>query len=255
MILKGCPMIRRAVWFAAALAVCGISLQAQDPAPEEEAPPAAGGLEAAADLSQEWSSYSFSIEVQIEGAGKPGKIETQAAEGVEVKAKGLFVKAGSVQAIRTATKAAIQGEDGVWKVLAQTKGGGAKGSKQERTAAAVNPPSKELVDVDRAFESVKEAKEGELAVYSGKLTSEGATQLLGSAARRYLRVDGAEASATATISLDAAGHIAAIKVEALIKSRLKDQDVEVKVVKRVTISKIAASDFEIPEEAKKILEG
>ena len=119
-----------------------------------------------------------------------------------------------------------------------------------------------MEDIEKNFKSVEKGSDGGSTMYSGELTSEGVTKLLGPAGR-FGRGGGGgggnapapETTGRATVTVNGDGQIVKIVVEATIKAQIRGNQVEIKVKRTIEVSNHGKADFEIPEEAKKILGG
>lgn len=240
---------------------------------------ASEGLAKAADRAQEWDSYSFKIQTQVEGlgggGGGGGGNQPRNVDGDFVKGKGLHSKAGSSEAIREGDKVAVKGSDGQWKAPAAGGGrpgggggggggqggrrpgggGGGSGFGEEQLLAGLTAPHLDLVDAEKDFRGVDKGSDGGSTTYSGELTSEGATKLLGPTARRFTRGGGGQVSGRGKIWVNGEGEIVKVEVEATVKGSFQGRDFEVKIRKTIEISRHGKASFDVPEEAKKILGG
>ncbi|MBI2901606.1 MAG: hypothetical protein HYY17_15590 [Planctomycetes bacterium] len=223
--------------------------------------------DAAADLgkagakAQEWKSYSFKTASKSEGMPQRGgggggqeNAGPRTTEGEYVADKGLHSKTGENEVIRKGEKTAVKGRDGKW-AAPETGGGGGRG---RRGMGGFPPPHESLKEIEKSFKSVAKGSDGDATVYSGDLTADGVTKLSGGRGfgGRGGRQGGGtlESSGTAKVWVDADGNITKIEVKTQVKGKIQEREFDIKTERTVEFSKIGSTDFEIPEEAKAILE-
>lgn len=213
---------------------------------------AAEELNQAGTKAQEWTSYAFKTTSTTEGMpqrgnGGGGQGGPRTSEGEWIAESKLYhSKSGNFETIKKGDKTAVKGQDGNWTEPQQ--GGGRGGRGRGPTA----PPHENLKDLGKAFQKVEKTTDGDLALYSGDLTTEGAQKFSGGFGRMGGGNSGFESTGTAKVWVDSEGRIVKIEVNTVTKGKMRDQDVEIKSSRTTEYSKFGEATFEIPEEAKKI---
>jgi hypothetical protein len=246
-------MMFRAFSIAAAMAVLiGTSARAQDDASAK--------LGEAAKKAAGWTSFKFHIDAKVDGG--QGR-EVPPTDGTFEKDKGLHVTAGKFEAIKVGDKTVIKNKEGAWTAPGapaegdnkdngggdekKKKGEGKKGG--GRGGAAAENPGEAFTGLEAKFTKVTSAADGDNTVYSGELTPQGATDLLGGIVKRGKL----EAKGTAKITVDKDGNIVKIEVEGTATGKNKNGDVNLTIHRTTTFSEINTAKVEIPDDAKKAL--
>lgn len=211
---------------------------------------AADELGKAGSRAQEWKSYAFKITTTTEGLPNRGGPGLGATEGEFVADKGLHVSTGQMEFIRKGDKTAIKGRDGGWSAPRQ---GGGQGGRGGGFFTRMTAPHESFKDIQKCFKTVDKTQEGDLTVFSGELTPEGATKLSGRGSFGRGGAGNTQASGTAKVYVDTDGNIVRVQVSTQVKMNFRNQETEIKTERTIEISKIGSADFEVPDDARKVL--
>lgn len=215
---------------------------------------AAEELNTAGTKAQEWKSYAFKTTSTTEGmpqrqgggGNNPGGPRTSEGEYI-ADSKLIHSKSGNFETIKKGDKTVTKGQDGSW---TEPQQGGQGGRGRGRGMGNITPPHESLKDLGKAFQSVEKSTDGDLALYSGELTTEGATKLGGGGFGRGGNST-LETTGSAKVWVDSEGRIAKIEVNTVRKGDFNGTAVEIKTARTTEFSKFGEATFEIPEEAKK----
>lgn len=196
-------------------------------------------------------SYTFKTELK---AGK-GKNQPGAIEGRFQKDQPLALKAGAAEGFKKA--GAIVYKDGEeWKRLEKA----AKGEKkQQPTAAAfasIKLPHEEIENFEKNFEKVEKAaeKDKDCTLWTGTLTPTAAHTLVSTGSKAEGKTT-ATYTGTAKVWVNAQGAVVRYEIVSHMKGENKKGPVESDITKTVEISEVGSTKVEVPEAAKKLLDG
>ncbi len=208
-------------------------------------------LAAAAKKASEMPSYTFKIDVKTDGKGLhppnvEGRFEKDRPQSLKVNGSDTFRKAGLV----------VVKDGEAWKRLEKPAKGDkpAKGALSIQTFGGIKLPHEELADFEKAFEKIEKAADGELSVYSGALTPEGAR----SAASTGSKAEGKSTlnyTGTARVWVNKDGVLVKYEIAVKAKGTVRQKDVEQSLTRTVQLSEVGSTKVEVPEAAAKALEG
>lgn len=207
-------------------------------------------LAAAAKKASEMPSYAFKIETKSDGKGAnklpgvEGRYEKDKAQALKVNGTDTFRKAGLV---------VVKDGEG-WKRLEKPAKGEkpARGTLTIQSFGGIKLPHEELADFEKSFEKVEKAEEGELSVYSGVLTPQGAR----TAASTGSKAEGKATlthSGTAKVWVNKDGVIVKYEIAVKAKGTVREKEVEQSLTRTVTLSEVGTAKVEVPEAAAKAL--
>jgi hypothetical protein len=195
-------------------------------------------------------NYGF----RAESKGAKGKNQPAPVEGRYQKDQPLSLKSGSTEGFKKAGLVVYK-EGDEWKKLEKA----AKGEKKQQPAAAVFAavkfPHEEIEGFEKNFEKVEKAaeKDKECTVWSGALTPAAARVLVSTGSKAEGKSQ-ATYTGTAKVWVNDKGLIVKYEVVAHMKGETKKGPVETDITRTVEITE-AAGAIEIPEAAKKLLDG
>jgi hypothetical protein len=211
-------------------------------------------LAAAAKKASEMESYTFKIEAK---AGK-GKHEAPSFEGRYQKDQPLALKSGPTEGFKKAgVVVAKEGEE--FKRVEKRKKGD-KGAKKDASPALaffdVKLPHEDFEGLEKRFEKVEKAaeKENDCAVWSGALTPEAARGFGSSGSKGEAKAN-LTYSGTCKVWINGQGAIVKLEASVDVKGENKKGEISQHVTKTITLSEIGTTKVEVPEAAKKALEG
>ncbi|MBI2932234.1 MAG: hypothetical protein HYY16_11330 [Planctomycetes bacterium] len=178
-------------------------------------------------------------------------------EGEYVADKGIHARTDNNEIIKKGDKAAMKDRDGNWSTPQQDgEGRGRRG--RGDFLARLSPPHETFRDIEKNFTKVTKSTEGDLTAYSGELTADGAAKLSGRG--NFGRAGGRDgdtprkSDGTAKIYVNGDGDIVKVVVNTSTKfSRADGEETEIKSERTIEISNRGNADFQVPDEAKKIL--
>lgn len=243
---------------SASVALLALSLAAQDMPPVEE------GWKEPLTQGGEYASYTFSVTSLVEGAqGGGAGAQPRTAEGKYEKEVGITLKIGAVEAVKVGESAAYKGQDGAWKKVerrekGEPKGEGGQGGGRRdpgRMLGNLKAPHEEIAAMAKGIEKTDSTeKDGDNTVYAVTLSQQG-VQDLSPMGRMLRRAEDAEISGKAKIWVNAGGQVVKYEFTTDIKGTFRDREVDIATTKTVELTAIGETKVEIPEEAKKALEG
>jgi hypothetical protein len=210
-------------------------------------------LAAAAKKTSELTSYAFKVEIKADGKGQKapnyeGRFEKEKPLSLKVDGAEVFKKTGGVIVIK-------EGE--AWKRLVKPPKGekAARGEVSVQTIQGIKVPADELDGFEKCFEKSEKSADGELTLFAGTLTPEGARSLVSTGGKK-------EGKAAANLTYSGGAKVwvnkdgLVVKYEISVKSKgtVKEKEVEQSITRTVTISEPGATKVEIPEGAQKALD-
>lgn len=218
------------------------------------APAADDDLAAATKKTSEQASYGF----KIDAGGGRGKGRSVAVEGKFQKDQPAWFRVAGTEVFKKVGLLVYkEGEE--WKRYERVKGANKGDRKQRRANAAahleaVKLPHEELAEFEKNFKEVKKAeqKENDCTVFSGELTEQGASSLGNTGARSKAQIT---CTGSAKLWVNADGLVVKYSIDLDAKGKAKDREVEFKVSRTVELSEIGSAKVEVPEAAKKLLDG
>jgi len=209
-------------------------------------------LSAATKKASDMPSYTFKIDTKGDGKGVKaapaveGRYEKDKAQSLKINGTDTFRKAGLV----------VVKDGEAWKRLEKPPKGEkpARGSLTIQSFGGIKLPHEELADFEKAFEKIEKTADGELVLYSGALTPEGA---------RTAGSTGSKAEGKSTLTYSGAGKVwvnkdgVIVKYEIAVKAKgtVREKEVEQSHIRTVQLSDVGATKVEVPEGAAKLLEG
>jgi hypothetical protein len=185
------------------------------------------------------------VEEKVVGAGS--KSNTDPSEVMFEKDKGLWYKSGRNETITVGDKTVGKGKDGLWALK--------KPRKQAPDAPQALAPHQSLRGLEKSSE-ITASDENEHKVYLINLQAEGAASLLGDVLRRELKKGSDEPKCTAKIWVKE-GTIVKLEIACTftIRSAKSPEEKTISIRRLVEFKEINSLTVEIPEEARKALEG
>ncbi len=205
--------------------------------------------------ASEMESYSFKTDTKIDGKGGKG-LAPAAVEGRFQKDQPASFKLQGTEAFRK-TGVLVVKEGEAWKRLDRKKGEKPqKGQVSLLVLGSVKLPHEELADFEKNFEKSEKAVEGETTVYTGPLTADAARTLASSGDKAAGKGRASLAyTGSARVWVNKDGAIAKYELTLKGKGTVKDKEVEVGITRTVELTEIGTTKVEVPEGAKKALEG
>jgi hypothetical protein len=205
----------------------------------------------AAKKAAELESYAF----RVEEKGAKGKKETPALEGRFQKDQPLSLKAGSTEGFKKAgVVVAKEGEE--FKKVERQKKGQKKDASPALAFYDVKLPHEQFEGFEKSFQKIEKAadKDGECSVWTGTLTPEAARGFASSGSKADAKANLTYAG-TCKVWVNAQGVIAKIEASVDVKGQARQKDVDLHLTKTITLTEIGTAKVELPEAAKKALEG
>ena len=208
----------------------------------------------AAKKAAEMESYSFKVDVKA-GKGKKGP---PSYEGKYQKDQPLALKTGTTEGFKKgAVVVAKEGEE--YKKVEKPKKGAKKDASPASLALAffdVKLPHEIFEGLEKSFEKIEKAaeKDKDCAVWSGPLTAEGARGIASTGAKSEAKAN-LTYTGTAKVWINAQGFIVRFEASVDVKGDSAKGEINQKVTKTVEIGDIGSAKVELPEAAKKALEG
>ncbi|HVR83906.1 MAG TPA: hypothetical protein VMU54_06305 [Planctomycetota bacterium] len=209
-------------------------------------------LAEAAKKTSALESYSFKNEAKA--SAKP-KNQPGAIEGHYQKDQPLSLKSGSAEGFKKAGLVVYKDGDD-WKTLEKPqKGEKKKAQPVAALFAGVKLPHEEMENFDKNFEKVEKAaeKDKDCTVWSGALTPSAARSLVSTGSKAEGKSQ-ASYTGTAKVWINEKGLIVRYEISAHMKGETKKGPVESDITRTVEITE-GGAPVEIPEAAKKLLEG
>jgi hypothetical protein len=208
----------------------------------------------ATQAASEMSSYAFKVDVKADRRARG--LAPLAVEGKYEKDQPVYFKAQGTDAYRR-TGAVVVKDGEAWKRLERKKR--EKKDRNQTTLLSlgdVKLPHEELTEFEKKLEKIEKAVEGETTVYSGALTADGARSLAatGNKASGKGRLN-LTYSGSAKLWLNKDGQVTKYEVSIKGSGKVKERDVQVSTTRTVELSEIGTVKVEVPEAAKKSLQG
>lgn len=210
-------------------------------------------LAAAAKKTSELTSYAFKVEVKADGKG----LHQPNVEGRFEKDKPLSLKVDGTEAFKKTGGVVVVKEGEAWKRLVKPAKGDkpAKGAVSINTFLALKVPADELDGFEKCFEKTEKSADGELTLFAGPLTAEGARSLVSTGAKKEGKANAnLTYSGGAKVWVNKDGLIVKYEISVKSKGTVKEKEVEQSITRTVTISDPGATKVEIPEGAAKAME-
>jgi hypothetical protein len=204
--------------------------------------------------ASEMTRYAFKVDVKADGRARG--VAPLAVEGIYEKDQPVYFKAQGKDACRQ-TGALVVKEGDSWKRLERKKR--EKRDRDQRALLSlgeVKLPHEEIAEFEKKLEKVEKAADGEMTLYSGALTPDGARSLVstGGKAEGKGRLN-LSYTGSAKVWLDKDGHIVKYEVSITGSGKVKDRDVQLSLTRAVNLSDVGTAKVEVPEDAKKALQG
>jgi len=207
-------------------------------------------LAAAAKKTSELASYAFKVDVKADAKGQhapsvEGRFEKEKPVALKLLGTEAFRKNGGVVVVK-------QGEE--WKKLGKAAKGDKppKGEISIQVVQAVKLPHDELEGFEKNFEKIEKGSDGDLTLYSGALTPEGAHSLSSTGSKK----EGKTAltyTGGAKVWVNKDGLVVKYEISVKAKGTVKDKEVEQSITRTVQISDPGTTKVEVPEGAAKAL--
>jgi hypothetical protein len=199
----------------------------------------------------ELESYTFKVDVKA-GKGKKG---APSYEGRYLKDQPLWLKTGSTEAFKKGgVVVAKDGED--YKKVEKAKKGAKKDASPAIAFFDVKLPHEQFEGIEKTFEKVEKApeKDKECTVWSGTLTAEGARGVASTGSKAEAKAN-LTYTGTAKVWINAQGMIVRFEASIDVKGDSAKGEINQHVTKVIEITEIGSTKIELPEAAKKALEG
>jgi hypothetical protein len=198
----------------------------------------------------EMECYAFKIDVQPGKGKKPPVVE-----GKYQKDQPMALKSGSVEGFKKAAQVIVKdGEE--YKRVDRPKKAPKKGADAGVSFYEVKMPHEELEGLDQGFDKVEKAaeKDGDCTVWSGALLPETARKF-GSTGSKAEVKGNYTYSGTAKVWITPQGLISKYSYSLQIKGQNNKGEFDLHSQKTVELSEIGTAKVELPDAAKKALEG
>jgi hypothetical protein len=208
-------------------------------------------LAQAAKKATEMESYSFKVDVKA-GKGKKG---APSYEGKYQKDQPIALKTGTTEGFKKgAVVVAKEGEE--YKKVEKPKKGAKKDASPALAFYDVKLPHELLEGLEKSFEKVEKAaeKDKDCTVWSGPLTAEGSRAVASTGAKGEAKAN-LTYTGTAKVWINAQGAIVRYEASVDVKGDSAKGEINQHVTKTIEITEIGSTKVEVPEAAKKALEG
>ncbi len=214
------------------------------------------GLAEAARKAQGYTSYRFSVNLEITGAPEP--VTVPRFDGTFEAAKGLYYTVGEEGRVaRRGDRTAVQPGGGEWQTLEEVAPQAPPQATYRVILAmvrALRPPHELFRKAQEALTKVEKTREGEEDVYSGSLTEEAARKSV--IFRRELqKLQNPEVTAQLKVRVGAESRVSRVVLDQRIRGSLDGREVDVTLRWTFEFKDIDAAKSEMPPEAEKLVAG
>ncbi len=257
-------MLLRFVTVAMALVVSAPGLIAQDGNDGKDS--CKDEVAKAAKKTAEVESYTFKLEVEIEGSPMP--MDPMTFEGKHQKDVATHITGSisfggqsyDIDAWKKGEKNVYKDpQSGEWKSGAAAGARGGRGGGMMSAGRNIKSPHEEMAGLEKKYKEVskKDAKQDvdgkECTVFEGPLTEEGAKDMLPGGMGRMLGAAG-EVTGTAKLFVDADGIIRKIVLVSVVSASFQGTDLEITTTRTTVLKEIGSTKVEVPEEVKTLLD-